>query len=534
MDLEIVCSQYPIAKIITNYLTSMKDFNSLIGTSPQMKNFLVNCPVRKTFNTVDKTLIFERDNLKTNIEVDRNNIFISYNELNYTLDKLEEIFNEYDEEKFEHIKCITIQLYGSYFNYNENNRFLFGKHCAQFIDKLFERASNATTLEIINVHEIQSYIIKHLKSHKIQVLKKINVNELVQFGIKYSDSCCEIFENLKNLKKMELFVRNLDFYDIKLYKDMLIKIFQQLSTKSDNIINLYGEIRPKNFQNLKRLLKQAEDYNINISLNESFLCSKDFFDVVYKENLTYPVNNITSLTISIWDESIYQKSFRTLPFFTKLIKLKLHFRDQLFENIINKNLINFFSNNIDYAVFQKIEQIEEFHLIIQNCSIIYDINEYFNKSFELKDQLTNNICLLLGHKLKNLYLKGVPNLGNEISYHLSNKCPNLENIHLTVLNTISPKFIENMKKLKFISLQGLHKLNIPSNVNMFIIYPYNDNLNKEIFYLSNDKVHNFLNKSYGKNFKHFFRSHCKDFIKYIVLFDNILHWTTYLEHLDNY
>ncbi|CEF70031.1 Hypothetical protein SRAE_2000467300 [Strongyloides ratti] len=534
MTLEVICFQYPIAQALVNNLISIKDFTSLIQTSNQMKNYFINCSFRKTFNTYNNTLTLEHDSLISHKKMSWNNILVNYNGSKCTLDILYTILYMFEEEEIEHINTINIRFSDNYNSYNEDTRISFGKYFAQFINKLFEKFFNATIFQILNISKIQFYVIKHIKSSKIQVIRKLNLYELAEFSQKYKESSCDIFKQLKSLKKVDFFLRNIFFYDINCYKNMLENIFELLSRKNDNFINFYGNVFQNDFKNFSKILKMAEKYNLNISFNESFVVSKELFKTVCIKSSTFSVNNVKLISIVLWDKKILQLFFQSLQFFTNLTKLKIQFSDQLVNSTIEYNSTNIFSNNINQTVYEKMLQIEELFIGIKNLPFAYANNDHYEKSLEIKNQMTKEICTLLGVKLKTLVLNNIPNLEDDISYILSTKCYNLENIYLSVLHTITPNFIEKMEKLKFVNLKGLYKLNIPSNVQMFLNYLKDVNINEGNNFKSTKISYNFFKKFYNRNFKHFFEHICDENINYIVLFDNILDWKNYFKCLDNF
>uniref|UniRef100_A0A0N5BHG8 F-box domain-containing protein n=1 Tax=Strongyloides papillosus TaxID=174720 RepID=A0A0N5BHG8_STREA len=534
MEFETTCLHYPISKILINNIGSMQDFDSLIQASNQIRNSMINNSVRKTFNIPENTLFFEHEGMEKNEVTTWNDLSIFYEGSKYTLSTLYQYLNSIERVNFEHIHTISVRFSDNYSKYENNRRHFFSQLYADFIDRIFDKCYNATTLELLNIKEIQFYIIKYLKSPRIQVIKKLNFNELIEYCKENQEVSQDITTQLPSLREIHFFIKNLAQYEINSHTQVLQKIFQQLNSNKNGKINFYGVLGPKDSEKFRQILMIAESNNIVTSLNGSFICNIQFFEVISSQNLfpTYPVNNVVSLSVSLYDKSIFQSFFKALPYFTNLTELKIELRDQLFENIINVNALNIFSEYVDLAAIQKMSQIQSFFLEIQNCSDMYEIKSNYEKSLDVKSQFAKDFCLLLGENLKTLYLNGIPKMTNDVGEFLSTNCSKLENIYLSILEPVSTNFIEKMETLKVINLKGFYKLNVPRNVKMFIIHPQNDNFSNEIGKLSNDNLHHFLKNFYGKYFKHSFRNICNTYMKYSVVFDNIFDWKNYIKHLD--
>uniref|UniRef100_A0A0K0G365 F-box domain-containing protein n=1 Tax=Strongyloides venezuelensis TaxID=75913 RepID=A0A0K0G365_STRVS len=534
MEFENACLHYPISKILINNIGSMQDFDNLIQSSNQIKNSMINNCVRKTFNIPKNTLFFEHECLEKNEVTTWNDLSIFYEGSKYTLSMLYQYLNSIEKKNFEHIHTISVRFSDDYSNYENNRRHFFSQLYADFIDKIFDKCYNATTLELINIKEIQFYIIKYLKSPRIQVITKLNFNELIEYCKENQEVSQDIITQLPSLREINFFIKNLARYEINSHSQVLQKIFQHLTSSKYGKINFYGVLEPKNSEKFREILMITENNNIEISLNGSFICNNQFFDLVSCQNSfpIYPVKNVVSLSVSLYDKSIFQSFLKSLPYFTNLTELKIELRDQLFENIINDNTLNIFSEYVDLAAIQKMSHIQSFFLEIQNSSDMYEIESNYEKSLDIKSQLAKDFCLSLGENLQTLYLNGIPKLTNDVSEFLSTNCSKLENIYLSILEPVSTNFLEKMETLKVINLKGFYKLNVPRNVKMFIIQPKNDSFSNEIGKLSNDSLHHFLNNFYGKYFKHSLRNICNTYMKYIVVFDNIFDWSNYIKHLD--
>uniref|UniRef100_A0A0N5A5R9 F-box domain-containing protein n=1 Tax=Parastrongyloides trichosuri TaxID=131310 RepID=A0A0N5A5R9_PARTI len=536
MSLETALSQYPISKSVISNIKSITDITNLINTSPYIYDNLHDATIRKTISVPSDALVIKY----ASVTMDSNNILKKINMVfegvTSNTDELY-IYLKKSKNVFEHVNTIRIDLDNLYVTFDFSTLDVFATNLASFIDKVFDLCPNADTLEVYSVICVHFSIIKKLQSSKIRVIKDSTFNSMMYFSKLNADAHKDVVSKLRNLEQFNIFIGEIELYFKPHFMEVFEDILKHLSKKENSKIIISGHVRYKNVHVIENFLSITQKYNVQVCLKGGLLCHKAFFE----ECITrcgdmegYPLDNITELDVSLWNLNIHGLFFTALPYFKNLKVIKIDFEDQIFKHLMEDKTMRTFNRCFSSKLLSRLTNLEEIYLRFENWDTVYDSPEEYQNSFLVKNNVAKEIFSYLGENIKVLYFDGISDLTKEMGDILSQRCPNLEDIFLQPLNSMDAHFVENFKKLKFINLKGIYRLNVPENVEMVIVHSYKDDNAKKIAILDDDTFYNYFKELFNRSFKISLRNCDRGYHKYNILFNNIFLWNTYPKKMNNF
>uniref|UniRef100_A0A0N4ZDC4 F-box domain-containing protein n=1 Tax=Parastrongyloides trichosuri TaxID=131310 RepID=A0A0N4ZDC4_PARTI len=404
---------------------------------------------------------------------------------------------------------------------------------ADYIDKLIDSCSHVFILSISAYIPHFYSIISKVTSLKIRVLY-YSITEyswIEDKDLSYFGSLRE-FDSLINLQEFHVSIGDYSYTTKLNYMQVYRSLMKQLSKRRTIIVRVCERVFSGNMPVFEKFLNILKEYNMNFCLS-NFEFQTDLFNECIKRGyakLSFRMQNLLEINIEISDLRSLRIFVTALPFFKKLRVLGLIFKIDFFNNINNggEDFKSYFSR----MMFRKIHILR----LDFDHSNIFNHSESHDHLFALMNEMAEEIIFQLDEKLQMLSLKGIPEMTHHMGNLLSRRCPHIIDIYLDPRFSIDENFVEQMKELKFISLNGVFHLNIPLNVEMAIVSSKDNQqeINKLLVTSSDDEIYNFFEDKFNRSFSYSLRicnGHC---FKNFVLFNDMVQWNAYIGRMRIY
>uniref|UniRef100_A0A0N4ZDC5 Sphingomyelin phosphodiesterase n=1 Tax=Parastrongyloides trichosuri TaxID=131310 RepID=A0A0N4ZDC5_PARTI len=504
MTLEDVCSQNIISKRILSNIDSLDDITNFMTTTYPLCNYLNTTPIKKTFSIPSNTFTITYEFFAQSYQYNWDNTTISYNGERLSIGELYRYLLSKPKEYFEHINNIKIGVYGTHQYIEMSILESFFECMATFIDEIFELYPNAYSLNFDGNDFIVGFISQHLRSKKIRKMKGLRLGPLIDYCKEKPDVCHEMVNGLSNLEEMDIFINDPELNYKGDYMKGLVPLLNHLSKKKNNKLSISGRREAEEMHVFKEFIELTLINKLNVSLerlgsnNETLL---NEFNNLNSDFSRFPASNITSLDIKISTVHILGLLFKSLPIFLNLKILNLDLKKSLLDEILNVTSGNIHNGNFNCEQFKEIPNVEKFCLKFQVDEKVEDYMERYERLFPIMNDLTKEVLLNLNDKIKILILESIPDLSQEMGNILIRNCPNITDLILAPLNTIDPRFIENMKNLNFLHLKHIFNLNIPKEIKIIIVSHKKDSLSKELGDATTDDANSYFQTQFNRTFK---------------------------------
>uniref|UniRef100_A0A0K0EYX7 RNA methyltransferase n=1 Tax=Strongyloides venezuelensis TaxID=75913 RepID=A0A0K0EYX7_STRVS len=242
---------------------------------------------------------------------------------------------------------------------------------------------------------------------------------------------------------------------------------------------------------IMRQLSKKKDATIHLDCNDDnlFSCTNDYFLVLFKISMKYGIkitmDEITLLLLKKLDISNILK-YLNYPIeqcvthcIGKIDILNYKTNDcirkmRCYENLKKITLMfkyisrDYFLNKDDFEIIISLKnhkKVEEFELIVftRPCKGI-------NKTIEILHKNIKCLIQLIRNSVKKLLLCGIPKLNHDITRTIERYMPNIEVLSLDDISFEERNCLSLFKKLKVVTISTFFPIEIPDNVNLFIIY----------------------------------------------------------------
>uniref|UniRef100_A0A0N4ZLC8 KH domain-containing protein n=1 Tax=Parastrongyloides trichosuri TaxID=131310 RepID=A0A0N4ZLC8_PARTI len=458
------------------------------------------------------------------------------------------------------------------------------KNIAVFIEFLFENYFNATSLHLIysssaSCPGLPLHILRLIESDRIKTLEGITINNIISYAASISLETYNILAGLPNLKEYSMNIISSTIRHPKMERK-LTTFFHYLKQKNDCILKVTTNVDIEKDELLNTILKECEKINLvvniktNTTINDSLLPTIINISPYNIPNFIYHITKI-EMALNLFDDYNHLQQILTVCY--NLENIIIYVTPEFIDDILEKETTSEGIRNIVKNAFS-------FHGSLKKLnSIFINFEKSIRKVSDGKKSfiafLFNAIMSVMPEKVTTMSMENVDfiNIGN--SRMITMKFPFITRLSLCNCENIPYDMLEKLNYLRYVSIYGDIRINIPSWVEI-VIFRYNidgeeeeeedeeetnvdDNKKKEIFDSfyeyringnndvkreivtkenseeSNNKkndenrpdeyYHKIMNRSFKSSIRYIPEGCSTD---YIVFFDDIFRWHDYLEILD--